>query len=317
MPGLYTSNTSAVFSPVSPQAKAISQLFLGTSIFLLVILALVTFLVFYMIIRFRDRPGAPEAKQIFGWNALEIAWTLIPAACLVVLFILMVITIHHSDPYVPAGRKPNLLVVGHQWWWEADYLKSGVVTANEIHIPVGKPWLVELKSADVIHDFWVPELARKSDVVPGHPNHIWLEASKPGRYLGACAEFCGTEHAWMRFIVVAQPQAEFDAWVKANLAIPPAPATRLAIEGAKLFQQRTCANCHTIEGTAANQMIGPDLTHVASRSILAAGAVENSPLNLAAWLHNPNQFKPGSHMPDLRLSHNDVKALTAYLETLK
>jgi cytochrome c oxidase subunit 2 len=317
MPGLYSTNTSTVFHPVSPQAKAISQLFFGTSIFLFVILGIVSFLVFYMIIRFRDRPGAPEAKQIFGSNAIEITWTVIPIACLVVLFILMVITIHHSDPAVPTGRKPDLTVIAHQWWWEADYNYSGVVAANEIHIPVGKPWLVELKSADVIHDFWIPELARKEDVVPGHPNHMWLEASKPGTYLGACAEFCGTEHAWMRFIVVAQPQAEFDQWVKANLAIPPAPTQPLAVEGSKLFEERTCANCHTIEGTAANQTIGPDLTHIASRSILAAGALENSPANLAAWLHDPNEFKPGSHMPDLRLSAADVKALTAYLETLK
>jgi cytochrome c oxidase subunit 2 len=200
----YSANAS-VFHPLSPAASAISALFIGTLIFLAVILALVTFLVIWFIIRFRDRPGAPEPLQTYGWKALEIAWTVIPAACLVVLFIFMAITMHRSDP--PVGtRTPDLIVIAHQWWWEAEYLQSGVVAANEIHIPVGRPLLLELRSGDVIHDFWVPQLARKVDVVPGHPNHLWLEASIPGTYLGACAEFCGTEHAWMRIFVVAQAE---------------------------------------------------------------------------------------------------------------
>jgi len=169
---------------------------------------------------------------------------------------------------------------------------------------------VDFRSADVIHDFWVPNLGRKMDVIPGHPNRIWIEADRAGNYLGACAEFCGNEHAWMRILVVAEPQARFAAWMKQQEAQPPQPATSEQQLGARIYQQRICTNCHIRD-------IGPDLTHVASRHTLAAGALDNTPANLAAWLHDPNQFKPGSNMPDFRLSDAEVNALVAYLETQK
>jgi cytochrome c oxidase subunit II len=315
MPPPYNANAFTL-SPASPQAAAISQLFVGTLIFLGAILVLVIVLIFYAIIRYRDRPGAPEPIQSFGWQKLELVWTAVPLLCLVVLTACVAWTMHVGDP-PNENYSPDIRIVGHQWWWEIDYLKSGAIAANEIHIPVGKRLLLELRSADVIHDFWAPQLARKMDVVPGHPNRMWLEADSPAMYLGACAEFCGNEHAWMRFQVVAQPENQFNDWVQAQLAVPVKVTSGDALRGAQLFSDRTCANCHTVMGTQANQRIGPDLSHLASRRMIAAGAAENTPENLAVWLHDPNTFKPGSNMPNLQLSQDDVRYLVAYLETLK
>jgi cytochrome c oxidase subunit II len=185
-----------------------------------------------------------------------------------------------------------------------------VVTANEIHIPVGKRLLVDLRSADVIHDFWAPELGRKIDVVPGHPNRLWIEADHGGTYLGMCAEFCGNEHAWMRFLVIADPPERFAAWLKEQAGAAPKPASADERLGAKIYRERICTNCHL-------RSVGPDLTHLASRRTLGAGALENTPGNLAAWLHDPNDFKPGSNMPNFKLSEDEVRALVAYLETQK
>jgi cytochrome c oxidase subunit II len=315
MQGPYSANAFTL-SPASPQAAAISQLFIGTLIFLGAILILVTVLITYAIIRYSDFPGAPEPSQNFGRRGLEILWTAVPILCLAVLTGFVAWTMHVGDP-PSTNDSPDIRIVGHQWWWEIDYLKSGAIAANEIHIPIGQRLLLELRSADVIHDFWAPQLARKMDIVPGHPNRIWLEADTPGLYLGACAEFCGNEHAWMRFQVIAQPADQFDAWLRDQLAIPSKPGLPDARHGQQLFSDRTCANCHRVMGTPANQRIGPDLTHIASRRMLAAGAAENTSANLAIWLHDPNIFKPGSNMPNLQLGKGDVRDLVAYLETLK
>jgi cytochrome c oxidase subunit 2 len=253
------------FAPASPQAHALTALFVGVLLVLLAIFLLVTGLVIFMIVRYRDRPGAAEARQIFGWTRLEIAWTLIPFVILGVFSVFMMFADRAADPPVPDGRKPDLQVIGHQWWWEINYPASGVVAANEIHIPVGKPILIDLQSADVIHDFWAPQLGRKIDAVPGHPNTLWIQADMPGTYLGTCAEFCGVEHAWMRFRVIAQSEPEFEAWQRAQLVVPSTPSAPEALAGAHLFADKTCVNCHAIAGTTANQSVGPDLTHLASR----------------------------------------------------
>ena len=315
MPGPYSANAFTL-APASPQAAAISRLFVGTLIFLGLILVLVTFLVIYAIIRYRDRPGVPEARQNFGSRKLETIWTVLPILSLIVLTALTASTMRTGDP-ATAVDDPDLRIVAHQWWWEIHYPKSGVIASNEIHIPVGRSLSVELRSADVIHDFWAPQLARKIDIVPGHPNYLRLEADHPGTYLGVCSEFCGTEHAWMRFQVIAQPPDRFAEWLRAQEAAPPAPTSPEAIQGAQIFADRTCANCHAVASTVATGTIGPDLTHIASRRMLAAGALENTPANLVMWLHNPEEFKPGSHMPNLHLSKSDLNALVAYLETLK
>jgi len=303
-------------NPFSPQAAAISHLFVAILIVLAGIFVLVATLLTVAIIRYRDRPGAPDAQQVFGSRRLEIAWTLGPILLLAVICVFMVRTIHASDP-PKMGRKPDLHVIGHQWWWEAEYPESGVITANEIHIPVGKDVLVQVDGYDVIHDFWVPELGRKIDAVPGHANYIWIRADEPRVYQGVCAEFCGSEHTWMRMIVVAEPQAAFDAWQTAQLATPAQPTRGPAAEGLELVKSESCLNCHAISGLPGHKDIGPDLTHIASRRILASGAIDNSPENLFKWLKDPDSIKPESHMPNFQLSDDRVNALVAYMETLK
>jgi cytochrome c oxidase subunit 2 len=233
----------------------------------------------------------------------------------IMLFAMTARTMSFSDPGpVP---KPDLVVVGHQWWWEVKYPDSGVITANEIHIPVGKALSVELQSADVLHEFWVAELSRKMTTVPGHPNHIWLQADKPGTYLGVCSEFCGTQHAWMRFTVVAEEASKFTAWQQAQLQPAFAPTSDAAAKGLALFQQKTCASCHAIEGTGLAARVGPDLTHFASRRQLGAGVAENSTDALRHWLANPQDLKPGVKMPNFKFTDDELSALTAYLGALQ
>jgi len=310
MPGLDT------FNPASPEAQAIARLFGRTLVVMAAIFVFVAALITIAIVRYRARPGAPEPAQDFGSLRLEIAWTIGPVVIVILLFGLTVHAMRTADPPKTDGA-PDLRVVGHQWWWEVNYLQSGVVTANEIHIPAGRQLLVELHSADVIHDFWVPRLARKIDVIPGRANRVWLRAGEPGVYQGACAEFCGNQHAWMRFIVVAHAPDEFAAWQSLMLRVPAVPTSGIAARGAQIFRDQACINCHTIVGTPGNQRIGPDLTHLATRRIIAGGAAENSPGNLGRWLADPNSIKPASHMPNFQFDESEVAALVAYLETLK
>ncbi len=176
---------------------------------------------------------------------------------------------------------------------------------------------MQLESADVIHDFWVPQLARKMDLVPGLTNHIWLEAEKAGTYLGACAEYCGAEHAWMRFLVIAEPPAEFAAWATRQAQAAPLPAGGGAERGRQVFLQMTCANCHSIQGVCTATNVGPDLTHLATRRTLGATVLANTPAGLARWLRNPQAIKPGCRMPNLNLSEAQANSLVSYLETLR
>jgi cytochrome c oxidase subunit 2 len=206
--------------------------------------------------------------------------------------------------------------VGHQWWWEVRY-PSGVATANEIHIPVGQPLLVRLEAADVIHDFWVPPLARKMDAVPGHSNSFWMSADAPGEYRGTCAEYCGAQHAWMRLLVVAEPPAAFDAWQRAQLAPAAPPASDASARGERIFRDEACGSCHTVAGRGFDGRVAPDLTHVASRTTLGAGVTGATPDDLRAWLHDPQSVKPGCRMPDFKLTDAQVSDLVAYFEERK
>jgi cytochrome c oxidase subunit 2 len=311
--------SAAVASPFegqSPEARAIATLFTQTLVVCGVIFAVVTLLVAYCVVAFRARDGAKEPPQIAGHTRLEITWTIIPLLIVIGLFVLTARAMAASDP--PADRAPDMTVVGHQWWWEVRY-PSGAVTANEIHMPTGTPWLVDLQTDDVIHDFWVAELGRKIDMIPGHPSHVWLEADQPGTYLGACAEYCGSQHAWMRIRVVAQSPADFEAWQRHELEPPPPPVGEAAARGAALFRDKTCVDCHAI-GWAANvdrARIAPDLTHVAERATLAAGLLDNTPDDLGRWLASPQSLKPSSHMPSLQLTPTEVGDLVTYFETLR
>ncbi len=305
------------FSPVSPQALAISHLFVVTILIALAVFALVTVWLVVNLVRFRQRPGEGEPEQQYGNKKLEITWTIAPAVILAVLFVFSVRAMAAADPSPPGNQQPDIIVVGHQWWWEVRYPATGAVTANEIHLPVGKRLYVRLESADVIHSLWLPRLSRKMDLVPGQVNHVTLEADTPGVYLGNCAEYCGTQHAWMLIRAIAEPPEQFDAWQRAQLQPAPAATGGDAEAGAKLFQHSTCVNCHAVGGTVAQARVGPDLTHVAGRQTLAGGVLDNSPDAMATWLRDPQKVKPGNHMPNFRLGEGDVRSLTAYMETLR
>jgi cytochrome c oxidase subunit 2 len=222
-----------------------------------------------------------------------------------------------APPFEP---KVAVEVTANQWWWGVRYLGSDAggtfTTANELHIPVGEPVRVRLIAGDVIHSFWVPQLAGKTDVIPGQTNVMWLQADKPGTYRGQCAEYCGVQHAHMGFVVVAQPRAAFDAWWNAQLAEAPAPASSVAQKGERVFTAR-CGACHTVRGTDAGGILGADLTHLRSRQTLAAGTWPNDPGRLAGWILGAQSVKPGCRMPQLTMPGQDMSALLAWLDTLK
>jgi len=312
---LIATGMMTVFDPQAPGTRTVYNLGMVTLVICLVIFSIVGGIIFYSVVRCRWREGDLDPHQFAGNKTMELIWTGIPFLIVIALFTLTVRTMDSADPDPPAN--PDLIVTGHQWWWEVQYPKSGVITANEIHIPVGRPFSVLLDSKDVLHEFWVPELTRKMTTVPGHANHVWLQADTPGTYLGVCSEFCGTQHAWMRFIVVAEDPAKFEEWQTAQLQPAPAPASGDAAKGLALFQQMSCVSCHAINGTAASARFAPDLTHLASRRLLGAGIAENTPENLLLWLQNPQQVKPGVLMPNFNFNHDQVRQLATYFETLK
>jgi cytochrome c oxidase subunit 2 len=301
----------SVFNPVSPQALAISNLFIFIMIISLVILLIIVGILAYTTTHFRYRPGQEDPPQRFGLTRLEITWTVIPFLLLLIVFGATLKTISISAPpndNAVDGHHPDLTIVAHQWWWEVRYT-SGVVTANEIHIPVGQRMMVALRSADVIHSLWVPQINGKTDSVPGQTNFVYMEADRAGSYESACVEYCGDGHSRMRALVIAQPPAQYQAWVRQQLATPPAP-TGLAAEGAKLYQQFGCQSCHAAS-------IGPDLTHFGSRGTLGAVTLTNTPAHLEEWLRDPQSVKPGVNMPNFQLSKGETQMLAAYLEGLK
>jgi cytochrome c oxidase subunit 2 len=308
------------FTPHSPQAAAIASLFEDTLAICGGVFLLVAVLVGICVVRFRGR-GAASPKQVEGHTHLEIAWTLVPVLVLAAILYLTVGAMNASDP--PVDRKPDVTIVGHQWWWEVRY-PSGAVTANEVHIPTGKALVFRLESADVTHDFWVPELGRKMDATPGHPTSIWLEADEAGTYVGTCAEYCGVQHAWMRILVVAEPPESFAAWEHHELTPAAEPTGGAAARGEALFGGMSCASCHRIGGArvdgtddGARAWFAPDLTHVAERVTLGAGILANSPTNLALWLKDPQAIKTGCHMPNTQLTDAQTADVVAYFETLR
>jgi cytochrome c oxidase subunit 2 len=305
-----------MFSPVSPQADAIKILLVIVFAICGLIFVLVAWLVAYGAVRYRSRGLAAEPVQSFGSTRVEVLWTAGPLLLLVVIFGLTVAAGRAADPSTP-NTDPDVRLIGHQWWWEVQYPRVGIVTANEIHMPTKTRVLLELRSADVIHDFWVPQLGRKMDMVPGHPTSLWIEADAAGTYSGACAEYCGAEHAWMRLRVTAEPAQDFARWVAREHAPARSVPVGTAAEGQRLFAALTCANCHAIAGTAYEARIGPDLTHVAARARLAGELIDNTPENLARWIAHPDALKPRSNMPNLHLSSNQITALVAYMETLR
>lgn len=220
----------------------------------------------------------------------------------------------------PARAAFAVEVIGHQWWWQIRYLDDKpsrvFTTANEIRIPVGKPVLFRLKSADVIHSFWVPALGGKTDLIPGQTNVAWLQAEKPGVYRGQCAEFCGMQHAHMALVVVASDAQSFDSWWEHQLEPPPAPASERVAEGKQTFVQK-CGACHSVRGTPAGGIVGPDLSHLMQRQTIAAGTLPNTTAHLAAWIADPQHIKPGNFMPRPELSSAELQKIIGYLKTLE
>ena len=263
----------------------------------------------------RERPSLPggggERAATYVVIGMGVA---LPIALLVALFVWsdLFVTGSTAAP-APGSTRMTIHVIGHQWWWEARYAGTNAVTANEIHIPVHTRVDVVVQTADVIHSFWIPELNRKTDMIPGVKNNQLLIADMPGVYRGQCAEFCGLQHAHMAVEVIAQPRAAFDKW----LAQQGKPAEASNSRGAQLFQRESCSGCHTIRGTAADGDVGPDLTHLASRTTIAALTLSNTPAHLREWIEHPQEVKPGNKMPDLRLPDQDWNALASYLETLR
>ena len=326
--GCYPSHPMSTFDAKGPVAQQQLDLFVLILWLAAVVFVAVVGALLYAVIRFRRRLGQDIPKQVHGNTRLEVAWTIAPALVLVVIAVPTITTIFDTANTPEQEEVLEVKVTGHQWWWEFEYPQLGLVTANELHIPP-VPWVIDvtLESEDVIHSFWIPKLVGKTDVVPNHINTLWFSADVPAlgepvTYLGQCAEFCGISHALMRFRVIVEPSKEtFDDWVAGQKAAPGVP-TGDAAAGADLFAngefagRQRCVFCHTIEGMLIKGKVGPDLTHVGSRTTIAAGILENTPENLAAWLRDPPAVKPGAKMPVLGLTEGQVSDMVSYLQSL-
>jgi len=302
--------------PEGPVARTIDGLQKPVFLVAGVVFVLVEGLILFAMFKFRDRPGRAEPEQVHGNTRLEVGWTLLPALILFVIAIPTIKTIFDLSNTDEGALQ--VTVTGHQFWWEYRYEDSGVVTANELVMPTGRPVELTLESVDVIHSYWVPKLAGKTDVIPGRTNRMSFEADKPGTYLGQCTEFCGLSHANMRNVAVAMAPADFDRWVAdqrrpANTPPDGSPAA----EGLQVFNGRGCSGCHRVEGVSEGN-IGPNLTHFASRGTFAGSMFENNPDDLRTWLRDPQGVKPGNLMqiPGAPLSSDEITKLIAYLETL-
>lgn len=302
------------FDPVTRQGLSVSNLFWLELAISGALLALVVTVLGMALVRFRTRPtDAGEPPQLHGNRRLEIIWTATPAATLLVIFMLVIVTMRTVDAALPAAQP--LMVVGHQWWWQISYPDRQVITANELHVPTGTPLQVSLQSVDVIHSLHVPHFGWMQDLVPGKTNTMWIVVDRVGAYQGTCNQYCGLEHAWMRVQVIAETPDVFNAWAQAQSQ----PVTATGSPGETVFLQNTCVACHAIRGlSGATGGVGPDLTHLASRTTLGAGVIDNTPQNLKAWIANPQAIKPGVLMPAFQtLCDTDLSALVDYLENLK
>lgn len=303
---------------MSPDSLAITRLLAAYGALAFVVLLIILGLVFTYSQKYKAKPGDdPTFREAQDEGGVEAKFAAI-VTLLVIGLGLWGLSVTWKIDDVPADPQPDLVIVGHQWWWEIQYPKDqGVVTANVAHIPVGKRLLVELRSADVVHDWWVAGLGRKMDAVPGRTNYFYMQADQADTHEGACNEFCGAQHAWMRIRVQAQTPADFEAWIQQQAAPAAAPTSEAARRGAEHFQRASCATCHQIRGTAADVSIGPDLTHLASRPTLLSGKMPYSKENLRAWINDPQREKPGAHMPRFIFTSQEVDELTEYLDGLK
>jgi cytochrome c oxidase subunit II len=305
--------------PQGPAAESMAELW-----WLMLGLGVAVFVIFAVVLAlglFRRRPpetGVPGAEGPNGFHAWMVAGGV--AVPLVVIAVVFAATVHAMRD-VPTTAPPGALVidvVGHQWWWEVKYPEEGISTANEIHVPVGRDVALRLRSADVIHSFWVPELGGKMDLLPDKTNTLVLEADEPGEHVSRCAEFCGLQHTLMGMVVVAEPQDRFNSWVAARQQPAAEPSEAAARRGQEVFLGAGgCASCHSVRGTAAAGTAGPDLTHFASRPTIGAGPLPNTPENRVEWVADPHDVKRGVAMPAARITGEDLDAVLAYLGALR
>lgn len=327
---------ATTIEPSGDQAQRILNLMIPIFWMALAVFVIVEGILLYTVLRFRSKPNAAMPSQIHGNTRIEIAWTIAPALIAVVIAVLTFRT--QADNAVLPANSIHITAVGHQWWFEFQYPDGGpegapLLTASDMYIPVGQPVLITLKGSDVIHNFWVPRLAGKTYMIPGKINYLSFTATTPGIYHAVCSEFCGEAHALMRFRVIALPADQYQRWLTQAQVAPPAPPTGVGdlngdpTRGQAIFldAKRQCISCHAIDGTTAQGIIGPNLTYYGSRTTIAAGLLDNTPENLAKWLHNPSGLKPGNLMGRVitpqwvqqNLSEQDIADLVAYLRSMK
>jgi cytochrome c oxidase subunit 2 len=313
---------TTIFAPASTPAATIFGLSTLVIAVTAAIFLCVGTLLAYAVITFRKRPDddGSEPPQVYGSNQVEVAWTVIPVLIVGVLFLASARVISTIQKAAPTTDSIHVTAVGHQFWWEYRYPGLGVVTANELHVPVSDrtrptPTFITLLSADTDHSFWIPRLGGKTDLIPNQVNGTWLDPYETGLYVGQCAQYCGTQHAKMLLRVYVDSREDFDRWVRRQRQ--PAPAQSQVTEGQRVFESTACINCHAVSGTIADGRFGPDLTHFMSRDTIGSGIVPNTIDNLRAWIQNPDSLKPGSRMPSMQLTDRDLDAVTAYVATLR
>jgi cytochrome c oxidase subunit II len=311
-----------IFDPQSTPADSIFNLSMLVLTITTIIFVVVFSLLVYSVVKYRRRAGddGREPVPVYGSNQVELAWTVIPGLIVLVLFLATARVIRSiQDAPEPPGAI-EVIATGHQFWWEFRYPALGVVTANELHVPVSDPshptpTFLTLLSADTDHSFWMPQLAGKTDLIPNRVNRTWIDPHDTGLYLGQCAQYCGVQHAKMLLRVYVDSREQFDQWVQEQKK--PAATDATVEEGRRIFETTACVNCHAVSGTIADGRFGPDLTHLMSRDTIASGAASNTRENLRAWVQNPDSIKPSSLMPAMQLNDHDLDALVAYLVTLR
>ncbi|HZQ83108.1 MAG TPA: cytochrome c oxidase subunit II [Gaiellaceae bacterium] len=312
-------NEQSTLAPKSHQAKDIASLFWWMMAVSWFGIGLVVLLILIAWRKAHRRPGHdPKEGERLAFKVVIGAGIVMPIALIAALFVVSdLFVIRITEAPAKSATRLTILVVGHQWWWEVRYPGTSVVTANEIHLPVNTPVRLEVRTADVIHSFWVPRLNRTIDAIPGRTNAIELDADATGVFRGQCEEFCGLQHAHMVFYVYAQTPTAFAQWLSNQKRPARPPATAAARQGEKDFMSSSCSNCHAIRGTPASGDVGPDLTHLRTRATIGAGTLLNSRSDLAQWIADSQHFKPGNEMPQMRLRNSELHALVTYLEGLK
>jgi cytochrome c oxidase subunit II len=316
------SGWQSALDPQGPQANHLAQLIWGFTIVCAVVFLLVMAALAFALMRRTGTPADPLAQDpLTARRSVIVVGASVAATGLIVLALTGWSYYSQKQIYSPDDAALTIQITGQQWWWQIRYEDhqpdQTFTTANEIHIPVGVPVKLKLKSSDVIHSFWVPSLAGKRDLIPGQDNELHVSASRPGVYRGQCAEFCGIQHAHMSLLVIAEPPEEFERWRQSQIASADEPDDDDARRGRDAFLSKPCVMCHAVQGTLAGGRVGPDLTHVGSRRYIGAGILPLSRGNLAAWIVDPHGIKPGVNMPTIKLEPDDINAIAAYLEGLK